>query len=216
MIEAKENIFPKIFIWLCVGLFVTFGVGYLIQDNEPLLNNIFGGANYFLIWIAEIIIAIVLSRRIHKMNYITAIILYLMFAGLTGLTFSTIFILYKLTSIMYVFGISGAVFLIFGILGYTTKIDLSKIGTFLMIAILSVILLSVVSIFVESVALNLGLTIVSLLIFIIYVAYDIQMIKRRMYSVENQNSLAVYGAFQLYLDFINIFMDLLSLFGDRK
>lgn len=216
MIETKENIFPKIFIWLCVGLFVTFGVGYLIQDNEPLLNNIFGGANYFLIWIAEIIIAIVLSRRIHKMNYITAIILYLIFAGLTGLTFSTIFILYKLTSIMYVFGISGAVFLIFGILGYTTKIDLSKIGTFLMIAILSVILLSVVSIFVESVALNLGLTIVSLLIFIIYVAYDIQMIKRRMYSVENQNSLAVYGAFQLYLDFINIFMDLLSLFGDRK
>lgn len=215
MVE-NNNIFPKIFIWLCIGLLVTFGVGYLIQDNEPLLNRVFSGANYFIIWIVEIIIAIVLSRRIHKMHYITAIVLYLIFAGLTGLTFSTIFILYKLTSIMYVFGISSAVFLVFGILGYTTKIDLSKLSTFLMVAILGVILLSVVSIFVESVALNLGLTIASLLIFIVYVAYDIQMIKKRMYYMENQDSLAVYGAFQLYLDFINIFMDLISLFGDRK
>lgn len=210
------KIFPKIFIWLCIGLFVTFGVGYLIQDNEPLLNNIFGGANYFLIWIAEIIIAIVLSKRIHKMSHITAIILYLIFAGLTGLTFSTIFIIYKLTSIMYVFAISAVVFLVFGIIGYTTKIDLSKLSTFLMIAILGIILLSVVSVFVESVALNLGLTIASLLIFLVYVAYDIQMIKKRMYYIQNEDSLAVYGAFQLYLDFINIFMDLLSLFGDRK
>lgn len=216
MIETKENIFPKIFIWLCIGLFVTFGTGYYIQDNEPLLNTIFGGPNYFLIWIAELIIAIVLSRRIHKMSHITAIILYLVFAGLTGLTFSTIFILYRLTSIMYVFGISAGVFLVFGVLGYTTKIDLSKLSTFLMIAILGIILLSVVSIFVESVALNLGLTIVSLLIFIVYVAYDIQMIKRRMYNIENEDSFAVYGAFQLYLDFINIFLDLISLFGDRK
>lgn len=211
-----QKIFSKIFIWLCIGLLTTFGVGYLIQDNEPLLNNIFNGTNYLIIWIAEIIIAIALSRRIHKMSYTTAIILYLVFAGLTGLTFSTIFILYKLNSILYVFGISAVVFLIFGLLGYKTKIDLSKISTFLMIAILCVILLSVVSVFVESVALNLGLTIASLLIFLVYVAYDIQMIKKRMYGMQNENTLAIYGAFQLYLDFINIFMDLISLFGDRK
>ena len=211
-----QKIFSKIFIWLCIGLLTTFGVGYLIQDNEPLLNNIFNGTNYLIIWIAEIIIAIALSRRIHKMSYTTAIILYLVFAGLTGLTFSTIFILYKLNSILYVFGISAVVFLIFGLLGYKTKIDLSKISTFLMIAILCVILLSVVSVFVESVALNLGLTIASLLIFLVYVAYDIQMIKKRMYGMQNENALAIYGAFQLYLDFINIFMDLIRLFGDRK
>ena len=216
MLSETRILFSKIFMWLCLGLLITFGVGYAIQNNEPLINKLFNGGTYIFIWIAEIVIAIVLSARIHKMSPMVAGILYLVYAALTGLTFSTIFIIYKLTSIIVVFAITAVVLFIFGLLGYFTKIDLSKISTFLMIGILSIIILSVISIFVNSVALNFGIIALSLLIFIAYIAYDVQMIKRRLYTFDNTDSLAIYGAFQLYIDFINIFLDLLSLFGKEK
>ncbi len=211
-----RNLFAKIFMWLCLGLLITFGVGYSIQNNEPLINKLFSGGTYIIIWIVEIVLAIILSARIHKMNPLTAGCLYIIYTALTGLTFSTIFILYKLTSIIFVFIITAGVLFVFGLIGYFTKIDLSKIGTYLMIAILSIIVLSVVSIFVKSVALDFGIIALSLLVFVAYIAYDIQMIKRRLYSFGNTDSLAIYGAFQLYIDFINIFLDLLSLFGKEK
>ena len=212
MLETNK-IFSKIFLWLCLGLFITFGTGYAIQYNEPLLNKIFSGGNYFIIWIVEIVIAIVLSVRIHKMSPTIAKLLYILYTILTGVTFATIFLAYKLTSIIFVFGITSVVMLVFGLIGYKTKLDLTKLGTFLMIGIFSIIILSVLSIFIESVALNYGLVLMSLVIFIIYIAYDVNMIKRRMYNM-NEDSLAIYGAFQLYLDFINIFIDLLRLFGN--
>lgn len=215
MSDTKQ-LFSKIFLWLFLGLAITFGIGYAIQGNEPLLNKIFTGGSYFIIWIAQIVLAIVLSVRIHKMSPVTAGVLYVLYAALTGLTFASIFILYKLTSIMYVFLATAGVLLVFGILGYVTKIDLTKIGTFLMMGILGIIILSVISIFVNSLALNLGIVILSLIIFMAYIAYDIHVIKRRLYSVQNEESLAIFGAFQLYLDFINIFIDLLSLFGKEK
>ncbi len=216
MIVNTKQVFSKIFLWLCLGLLITFGVAYLVQDNEPIINNIFGRGNYIFIWIAELVIAVILSFRIHKMNPTIATILYLIYTALTGLTFSTLFIVYKLSSIIYIFGISAIVLFVFGILGYKTKLDLTKLSTFLMMGLLAVILLSVVSLFVESIALNLGLTIISLIIFMVYIAYDVHLIKRNLYYSNNEDSLAIYGAFQLYLDFVNIFLDLLSLFGKEK
>ena len=212
MVETNR-VFSKVFLWLFVGLLITFGTGYAIQYNEPLLNNIFSGGSYIIIWIAEIVIAIVLSIRIHKMSPTTAKVLYLLYTALTGLTFATIFIAYNIESIIIVFGITSLIMLVFGILGYKTNIDLTKISTFLIIGLIGIILASVISLFVESVALNLGIIIVSIIIFVGYIAYDIQMIKRRAYGIQDEDSLAVYGAFQLYLDFINIFIDLLRLFG---
>ena len=208
-----NSVFSKVFLWLCIGLMITFGTGYAIQYNEPLLNNIFSVWSYIIIWIAEIVIAIVLSIRIHKMSPTTAKVLYLLYTALTGLTFATIFIAYNIESIIIVFGITSLIMLVFGILGYKTNIDLTKISTFLIIGLIGIILASVISLFVESVALNLGIIIVSIIIFVGYIAYDIQMIKRRAYGIQDEDSLAVYGAFQLYLDFINIFIDLLRLFG---
>ena len=113
-----NKLFSKVFLWLFVGLLVTFATGYAIQNNEPLLNNLFTGKGYFLIWIAEIVLALVLSFRIHKMNPTTATVLYLLYTMLTGLTFATIFIVYQLDSIIFVFGITAVVMLIFGLIGY--------------------------------------------------------------------------------------------------
>ena len=215
MIQTNK-LFAKIFMWLFVGLAITFSVGYYIQGNEPLVNKIFGGGNYFIIWIVEIVVAIVLSVRIRKLNPTVAAILYMLYAALTGLTFSTIFIVYQLTSIIFVFLISAIVVLVFGLVGYFTKLDLSKLSTLLFMALMALIILSVVSVFVNSETFNLGLTFLSLAIFLGYIAYDIQVIKRNLYGVEDENTLAIYGAFQVYIDFINVFIDLLRLFGREK
>ena len=199
-----QQIFSKVFMWLFVGLFLTFGVGYFVQSSDAAISFLAGGG-YFIVWIAEIVLALVLVMRIHKMSPLTNTILYLGYAALTGLTFASIFLMYELTSIMYIFGVTSVVLLIFG---------LTKISTILFMGILALIILSIVSIFIPS--LDLAVTLLSLVIFFAYIAYDIQMIKRKMYRVENPDSLAIYGAFQLFLDFINIFLDLLSLFGRER
>ena len=209
-----QQLFSKIYMWLCLGLLITFGVGYFVQENVSLLSFIFSNNLYFFIIIAEVILALVLSVRIHKMSSKTATALYLFYTALTGLTFSSIFVVYELQSIIYVFLVTALILFVFGLIGYKTNLDLSKLGTILFIGLIAVILLSIVSIFVEG--LNLGLTILSLIIFIGYIAYDVQMIKRRLYYADNDDSLAIYGAFQLYLDFINVFIDLLRLFGKER
>ena len=211
-----NKLFAKMFLWLFVGLAITFSIGYYIQGNEPLVNKIFGGGNYFLIWIVEIVVAIVLSARIRKLNPTVASILYMIYSALTGLTFATIFIVYELESIIFVFAISAIVVFVFGLIGFFTNLDLSKISTLLFMGLIALIVLSVVSIFINSETFNLGLTLLSLALFLGYISYDVQVIKRNLYGVEDEDTLAIYGAFQIYIDFINIFIDLLRLFGKRK
>ena len=218
MVENYDNnkIFAKIFLWMFIGLLVTFGVGYYVSSNEIMVENIHKNSTFLIIAIVEIVLCIVLSARIRKMNPLVAKTLYLLYAGLTGLTFSVIFIIYELESIMFVFGITSIICLIFGLIGYYTKIDLTKLGTFLFMALIAVIIASIINIFIGSDAFNLGICILSLIIFIGYMAYDIQVIKRGMYGNINEENLAIYGAFQIYLDFINIFIRLLELFGKRR
>ena len=211
----NNQIFTKVFMWMFIGLLVTFGTGYYISLNSNMFYNVF--AKYYLILaIIEIGVAIFLSVRIRKMSSMTAKILYLLYTFLTGLTFSAIFVVYEVTSIIYVFGISALIFGIFAAIGYFTKIDLSRIGVYLMMILIGIIICSIINIFVKSEVFNLGLVIAALIIFIIYVAYDIQVIKKNMYGIPDEENLAIYGAFQLYLDFINIFIRLLELFGNRK
>lgn len=211
----NNQIFTKVFMWMFIGLLITFGVGYYVSLNANMLYNIFS-KYYLVLAIIEIGVAIFLSVRIRKLKPMTAKILYLLYTFLTGLTFSSIFIVYKVTSIIFVFGISAAIFGLFAFLGYVTKMDLSKLSIYLLMAIIGVMLCSIINMFVKSEAFNFGLVVAGLLIFIIYIAYDIQAIKRDTLNIPEEENLAIFGAFQLYLDFINVFIRLLQLFGDRK
>lgn len=211
----ENKIFPKIFFWMFIGLAITFGVGYYVSLNENMLYNVFSKYYVFLI-IVEIVVVVWLSARINKMNSTTAKILFCLYSFITGLTFSSIFVVYRMTSIMTIFGITSLIFLIFALIGYYTKIDLTKIGVYLFMALLGVIICSLINIFVGSETFDLTLTIICLVIFIIYVAYDIQIIKRKLYYITETENLAIYGALQLYLDFINIFIRLLQLFGKSR
>ncbi len=211
-----DKVFSKVFMWLFIGLALTFGVAYTVSTNETMVYNLFADGKYLFVWIAELVVVIILSVRIHKMSSMTATILYLLYSGLTGLTLSSIFIIYAITSIIWVFAITAGLLLMFGLVGYFTNIDITKIGTFLVMGLLGILLAYLVNVFIGSDSLDMGLSIISIIIFLVFIAYDIQVIKRNIYSIADENSRAVYGAFQLYLDFINIFLKLLRLFGNSR
>jgi len=150
------------------------------------------------------------------MNKNTARIFFLLYSFISGLTFSSIFIVYKLTSILYVFLVAAIIFLLFGLIGYFTKIDLTKLGTYLMMALLAIIVCIIINLFVGNSTFDLIISIISIVIFIGFTAYDVQKIKQLSYENIDEDNLAIVGALNLYLDYINIFLNLLSLFGDSK
>lgn len=208
-----NKIFSKIFLWMFIGLMVTFGVAYYISTNDNMVYNLFSGSKYLIVWIAELVVVIWFSARIHKMSSMTAKILFLLYSLLTGLTLSSIFIIYEIGSIVFVFLITAILFLVMGLIGYFTKIDLTKFGTYLLMILLGIIIASIINMFIGSETFSLGLCILGLVVFLGFVAYDIQKIKRMLPMFPNQENLAIYGALELYLDFINIFLRLLQLFG---
>ena len=211
----KQTILSKVFGWMFIGLLVTFLTGYVVSLNPNMLMNALSGIGFWLIIIAELFLVIFLSARITKMQPTTAKISFLLYSFVSGLTFSSIFVTYQLSSIMYVFLIAAVIFGIFALIGAYTKKDLSKLGTYLAMGLFGVILITIFNLFIGSSTTILILSIVSILIFIGYTAYDVQKILR-LYdnSILPEDNLAIYGALELYLDFINIFLDLLQLFGD--
>lgn len=209
----KNEFLARVFRWFGLGLLVTFIVAFYVSTNINLLSLIFSGVGYIVIIILELGLAIWLSSRIHKMKSCTAKALYLGYSALTGLTLSSIFIVYEITSIIWIFLASALIFTIFSFLGKSEKFDLSHYGVYLFIALLGAIILEVINIFIMSNTLDIILCVFVLGIFVAYVAYDIQKIIR--YYDFNDN-MAVMGAFDLYLDFINIFLRLLRLFGSER
>lgn len=211
----NNKIYSKVFMWMFIGLLVTFITGIYTSTNVDALEVIFNKSGYWILLIVELGLAIFLSARIHKMSPTTARICYLLYTFFTGLTFSSIFIVYKIESIMLVFLVTAILFLIFAIIGKTTKVDLTKISTILLMALLGIIIWTIINIFLQNSTFDMILSGISVLIFLGFIAYDIQKIKR-LDGWVNEENLAVIGAFELYLDFINIFLDLLNLFGNSK
>ena len=209
----NNNILPKVCKWFSIGLLVTFLTSYIVSVNPHLSKLIYTNPIPIIIIILELALAIILPLRIRKMNINTAIILYFGYTFLTGLTFSAIFLLYQLTSIIWIFLITALIFIILSIIGNKTKLKLNKLGTFLFILLLSFIILKIINIFLMNNTLNLTLCIFSLIIFMGYIFYDIN---RITYYYEEDDNMAILGAFQLYLDFINIFIRLIELFGKRR
>lgn len=211
-----KNVFPKVFLWLCVGLFVTFATGLYVSTNPNMLYNIFSTSAYWIIFIAEILLVAFLSARIQKMSTTAAIFSFLGYSVLSGLTFSSIFVLFEMPSIIIIFGVTSLLFLIFGLFGYFTNIDLSKMGMLLLLGLFGIILVSIVNIFLGNTTVDLVISVISVIIFIGYIAYDIQKIKVLGNAIDDENKLAILGALELYLDFINLFINLLSIFGKNR
>lgn len=214
----KNKILADTFKWLFIGLLVCFGVSYFSTMNENIMYSVYGSFNgfgYIIFLIAEIIIAIILSGFIKKIKPIVAKTLYIAYTALTGLSISGIFIVYTGSSIAYIFLATSIIFGIFAFIGKTTNIDLSKWGLYLIVALIAVLILEIINIFLANHTLNMLLCIISILVFCGYVAYDIRIALEKSLLLDNDNK-GIYCAFQLFIDFINIFLDLLRLFGKHN
>lgn len=210
-----NELFKKVFLWMAIGLLVTFATGYVVATNPNMIEKIYTTSMPWFLMIVELILVFIFSARVTKMNPTTARILFILYSFVTGLTFSSIFIVYQMSSIIFVFLITAIVFGILSLIGYTTKIDLTKLGTYLLVALIGILICSIVNIFVGSGMFEIIICSISVIVFLGFTAYDVQKIKQLANYIEEDN-LAIYGALQLYLDFINIFLDLLRLFGNNR
>lgn len=215
-----NNVLSKVFLWLGIGLLVTFFVGFGFEQyllgNQVLVAKFFSGGTYLIIFAVELVLVIALSAKIATMKSSTAKALYILYCIVNGLTFSSIFLLFELSSIIYVFLATAVVFIIFSFVGNSLNMDLSKFGLYLFIALLCALIISIVNIFLHSTSLELLLGVAFIIIFTLYIGYDIKKVSAMIDAGIDEENVAVYGAFQLYLDFINIFIRLLSLFGKRR
>ena len=211
-----NQLLSKTFLWMFVGLIVTFLTGYIVSINENMLLSIFGGPLFWLIIILEFALLIYFSARVHKMKPITAKICFLLYSFVSGLTFSSVFVGFEISSVMYVFLIAAVVFAIFGAIGYFVNVDLNRISTFLIMGLLAIIICSFVNLFLANTTFDLIVSIIALIIFFGFTAYDIQKVKILSNAGMNNDVVAINGAFELYLDFINIFLHLLSIIGNSR
>lgn len=212
----NNNFLSKVFGWMFVGLLVTFITGFVVAANETMLYNIFSSNIYIWLFIAEIVIVIFLSARIRKMETMTAIILYTLYSFITGLTFSVFFVIYELGSMILVFGLTGLLFGIFALYGKVTSRDLSKLSSIFIMGIFGILIVSIINMFIGNTVVEIVACIVGLLLFLGLTAYDMQKLKYYQATIPNENNAAIVGAFELYLDFINIFIKLMRLFGRRR
>ena len=213
--NENNEVYPKMFTWLFIGLLITFVSGYSLSMNGPLMYNILS-IGVLPTAIIEIVIAVILGIRLQKMNPITTKILYIVYCILTGITFSVIFVAFKVSSLISIFIITAVIFALIALYGYTTKKDLTKLGTIIFIGLLGLIIGELINAFIfKNATMDLGLTIIGVIIFVGYIAYDVNKVKELLPFIGEEKA-AVYGAFQLYLDFINLFIRLLELFGKRN
>lgn len=214
MTEENE-LYPKLFTWLFIGLLISFATGYVLSTNEILAIKTLS-IGIIPIIIIELVIAFIMGIRIAKMKPLTMKICYIIYCLTTGITFASIFMVYNLTSLLSIFLTTSIIFGLLAIYGYKTKKDLSKLGPILFISLIALIIISLLNIFFfHSTTTDLVLTILGVLIFSGYIVYDMKNVKYLLQGIGEEKA-AVYGAFQLYLDFINLFIRLLELFGKRK
>lgn len=211
----NNSMLSKVFGWMFIGLLLTFMTGYFVASNEYTFYKIFSGGTYFIFALIEIGLVVFLSARVYKMQPNTAKIVFMLYSIVSGITFSSIFIAYNLTSILVLFLAAALLFGIFACIGHFTKMDLSKMGTYLLMALVALIICIIINLFIGNTTFDLIINWVCLLVFIGFTAYDMQKIKRLCASTTNEN-IAIIGALELYLDFINIFISLLDLFGKSR
>jgi FtsH-binding integral membrane protein len=228
--QGLRSYMLRVYNYMASGVAITGVVAYLIfsmaveQGAGGLQLTAFGNLMYasafkWVVIFAPLALVFFISARINSMSLTTAQISFWAFSALMGASISSIFLIYAGESITRVFFITAAAFGALSLWGYTTKRDISAWGSFLFMGLIGIIIASVVNLFIGSTALQFAVSVIGVLVFAGLTAYDTQQIKE-MYSANDDHTMsgrkAVMGALRLYLDFINLFMMLLSLFGNRR
>ena len=209
----------NVYNYMAMGLGFTGLIAYLISGQPEIMQAIFSGPQAYVVMFAPIILVMIIGAKLQTFSFAKVQALFWVFSGLMGLSLSSVFMLYELGSIAKIFFITASMFGAMSIYGYTTQKDLTSMGSFLHMGVIGLIIASVVNIFMQSGPMQYVISMISVLVFTGLTAYDTQTIKsyyNPSESKENLGKIAVYGAIQLYIDFINIFLALLQLFGNRR
>lgn len=213
-----QNFMQRVYQWMAMGLTLTGATALWASTNSGLLHALAGGG-FFVLMLVELGLVIWLSASIMKISPQAAVAGFLVYSALNGLSLSFIFVVYTGASIATTFFITAGTFAGVSLFGWMTKSDLTSMGSYLMMGLIGMIIASLVNIFLKSSALYWIISYAGLAIFIGLTAYDTQRLKEIHQSgagAEAGEQIAVIGALKLYLDFINLFLLLLRLFGRRR
>ena len=220
MAETVGRYTARTFLWMFAGLAVTFAVaiaGYITGFSFLLLFNTF---TYIGLAIAQLVVVLVLSARVHSLSVPAARFLFFAYAALTGVTFSVYFIIFDVASLVLVFGVTALYFGAMAAFGYATKADLSRIRTVLLGGLIFLIVFAFLSMFLNLGGLERIYCLIGIAIFLGFTAYDTQKIKAFHayygHDPEMAAKASIFAALQLYLDFINLFLYLLRFLGRRR
>ncbi len=217
----QQRFMVRVYNWMTAGLGITGFMAFYVSNSETMMGIIFGNAIVpIVLIIAQLGLVVYLSGWVMKMSASQATGLFMLYAGLTGLTFSAIFMVYTTSSITSAFLVTAGTFGAMSFYGYTTKKDLTSWGSFLFMGLIGIIIASVVNMFMQSPIMHWVITYAGVLIFVGLTAYDTQKIKNMNIlgneGTEEDTKEAILGALRLYLDFINLFLMLLRIMGDRR
>lgn len=218
--KVERSFITRTFLWMTLGLLTTAVVAFVVTSSPTLLQILYGTP--FVMWglfIGQIALVIALSVAVNKLSPVIATLIFFAYAALTGVTFSSILLVYTASSVASTFVVTAGMFGILTIIGMGTKVDLTAIGTLAFIGLFGVILMSLVNLFLQSETLYWLISIVGVIIFVVLIARDAQRLKQMATQVDPNSEQAqrasILGALTLYLDFINLFIFLLRILGRR-
>jgi FtsH-binding integral membrane protein len=225
--DASRTFMTGVFSWMFLALLITSVAAWWFASDAALIGKLIdlegGGGMTMLGWVvmlAPLGFVLLMNFAFNKLSYSTLIILFLAYSALVGISLSFILLVYTMSSIFQTFAITAGMFGTMAVLGYTTKQDLTSFGRILMMALVGIIIATVVNWFMHSETLDYIISYIGVAVFTGLTAYDVQKLKNigagNVYDAQTKSKLAILGALTLYLDFINLFLMLLRLFGDRR
>lgn len=219
--QAFPVLMRKVYVWMTLALVITGFTAYGVANSPGVLQAIY--TNPVIFWgliIAEFALVIGVSAAINRLSLTTATLMFVLYSVINGAMLSSIFLVYTQSSITTVFFITAGTFGAMALVGYTTKTDLTTMGKYLFMALIGLIIATLVNLFLKSSGMTMILSYVGVLIFVGLTAYDSQKIKEMLLQApdagEGAQKLALLGALTLYLDFINLFIYLLRIFGKKE
>ncbi len=222
--DSTKAFMVNVFSWMFAALTITAVMSYLFGTNLSLTTMLVGETGMkplgYVVMFAPIGFVLLMSFGFNKLSYSVLLILFIAYAIIMGISLSFIFLIYTSGSIYVTFGVSALMFGIMALVGYTTNTDLTRLGNILMMALVGMIIAGIVNFFMKSDTMSYIISFIGVIVFTGLTAYDVQKLKNigsgAEYGTESTNKLAIMGALNLYLDFINLFLSLLRMFGDRK
>ncbi|MDQ0346941.1 MULTISPECIES: Bax inhibitor-1/YccA family protein [Ancylobacter] len=217
--EGLRRHMLRVYNYMALGLVLTGAVAFIVGTTPALYVPIFSTPLKWVVMLAPLAFVLIFSFRMQSMSASSAQTMFWAFCAVMGLSMASIFLVFTGTSIARTFFIAATMFGATSLYGYTTKRDLSQFGSFLIMGLIGVVIASVVNIFLGSTMLQFIVSVVGILVFVGLTAWDTQSIKEQYadnFDAESQQKLAVFGAFSLYLNFVNIFQLLLNLTGERE